>query len=147
MLEDVTVVTDPPQLMRIVENLLSNVMKYADKEKPVTITLGINADEMIIKIVNYPTPNPDLAQKNGIGLRSCMKLAHAMDVKFTSEEKDGVFTSLLCVPIIPSIDTVEIETNEESEGFVQWLRSAFTKCKSFFASAWEKFKNFVTRKE
>ena len=146
-LEEITVVTDPPQLMRIVENLMSNIMKYADKEKPVTITIGSNVDELTIKVVNFTTPNPDLAQKNGIGLRSCLKLANAMDVKFTSEEKDGVFTSLVCVPIIPSMEAVEAETIEESEGFVQWLKSALKKCKSFFAKMWTSFKDFVMRKE
>ena len=146
-LEDVIVVTDPPQLMRIVENLMSNIMKYADTEKPVTITIGTNADEMTIKVVNYIRSNPDLAQKNGIGLRSCMKLAHAMDVKFTSEEADGTYTSTLCVPIIPSLDSVNVENDEEREGLPQWLKSAFEKCKSFFAKLWSKIKNFVTRKE
>ena len=157
-LEDVTVVTDPPQLMRMVENIFSNVMKYADKEKPVTITLGVETDEMTIKVVNFVAPDPDPTQKNGIGLRSCKKLANAMDVTFNTQEQDGIFTSLLCIPIIPSIEVVEVVNDEESEGIKQWLRSAFEKCKSFFAKAWDKtksftvktwrkFKDFVTRKE
>ena len=111
-LSDVTVVTDPPQLMRIVENLFSNIMKYADMEKPVTINVGAETDELSIKIENYARPNPDEAQKNGIGLRSCMKLANAMDVRFSSTEEDGVFRSLMFVPIIPIIDYNDIDTSE-----------------------------------
>ena len=145
LLEDVTVVTDPPQLMRIVENLLSNVMKYADKEKPVTITVGAGDEDMTIHVKNYVAPNPDLAQKNGIGLRSCKKLATALDITFTSEENDGVFESHLSIPIIPSIEVVEIDTNEESEGILGWLKSAFEKCKSFFAKLWQKTKSFFVR--
>ena len=146
-LENVTVVTDPPQLMRIVENLFSNVMKYADKEKTVSVFVGLETDEMTIKVSNYIASNPDMAQKNGIGLRSCMKLANAMDIRFSSEEKDGVFTSLMCVPIIPIIEYKDNEAEEGKRGFGQWISSIFTKCKSFFAKTWDKIKDFITRKE
>ena len=146
-LDSVIVVTDPPQLMRIVENLFSNIMKYADKEKNVTIQIGLETEEMTIKVCNYPCANPDEAQKNGIGLRSCMKLANALDIKFTSGEEDGVFISSLSIPIIPEIDFSEITQEEETGGFVEWLRSALQKCKSFFAKAWRKIKEFVLRKE
>ena len=95
-LSDVIVVTDPPQLMRIVENIFSNIMKYADMEKPVSIYVGADADEMTIKVSNYSRSNPDEAQKNGIGLRSCMKLANAMDVRFSSSGE----------PISPQLKTI-----------------------------------------
>ena len=146
-LENVTVVTDPPQLMRIVENLFSNVMKYADKEKTVSVFVGLETDEMTIKVSNYIASNPDMAQKNGIGLRSCMKLANAMDIRFSSEEKDGVFTSLMCVPIIPIVEYKDTETEEGKRGFGQWLSSIFEKCKSFFVKIPSKLKDFITRKE
>ena len=146
-LENVTVVTDPPQLMRIVENLFSNVMKYADKKKTVSVIIGVETDEMTIKVSNYVASNPDMAQKNGIGLRSCMKLANAMDIRFSSEEKDGVFTSLMCVPIIPIVEYKDTETEEGKRGFGQWLSSIFEKCKSFFVKIPSKLKDFITRKE
>ena len=144
-LEDVIVVTDPPQLMRIVENLLSNIMKYADKEKPVSITLGVEPDAMTIHVSNYIAPNPDMAQKNGIGLRSCKKLASALDIAFTSEEKDGMFTSRLSVPIIPNMEELEGVDNEEREGFAEWLKFVLEKCKSFFVKAWQKTKSFFVK--
>ena len=146
-LSEVTVVTDPPQLMRIVENLFSNIMKYADKDKPVKIFIDAQTDELIIKFNNYIRPNPDEAQKNGIGLRSCMKLANAMDVRFSSSESDGVFTSHLCVPIIPIITYDDTEPENEAGGFTKWLKSVFEKFKSFSAKTWQKIKSFVTRKE
>ena len=146
-LSEVIVVTDPPQLMRIVENLFSNVMKYADKEKPVTVFVDSETDEMTIKVSNYALANPDETQKNGIGLRSCMKLANAMDIRFSSEEEDGVFTSVLNVPIIPSIAYSEPDNDNEKRGFTEWLKSIFTKFKNTSSSLWKKFKDFVTRKE
>ena len=142
-LSDTVVVTDPPQLMRIVENIFSNVMKYADKDKPVSIFVGAEVDEMTIQVSNSICANPDEAQKNGIGLRSCMKLANAMDVRFSSQEEDGAFVTRMFVPIIPEIAYGETEIAEEGRGFVRWFRSILKTCKSFFVKLWKKIKSFV----
>ena len=146
-LENVIVVTDPPQLMRIVENLFSNIIKYADKEKPVTIYVDSDIDEMTIKVSNFIASTHDEAQKNGIGLRSCMKLANAMDIRFSTEEEDGIFTSLMYIPIIPDIDYSMIETVEESEGIPEWLESILEKYKNFMTKLAMKIKSFVIRKK
>lgn len=137
-LENVTVVTDPPQLMRIVENLFSNIIKYADKEKPVIVQIGSDTDEMSIKVSNYVAKVIDEAQKNGIGLRSCMKLASAMDIRFSSVEEDGMFISEMYIPIIPELEIPDDENIEESEGFTKWLKSIFEKSKSFLKELWKK---------
>jgi K+-sensing histidine kinase KdpD len=140
-LSDTVVVTDPPQLMRIVDNIFSNVMKYADIEKPVTVFVGAEVDEMTIRVTNYVRPNPDEAQKNGIGLRSCMKLANAMDVRFSSAEDDGVFNSVMYVPIIPHVEYSNDDEAEERRGFIGWLRSIFEKSRTFFAKLLENVKS------
>ena len=137
-LENVTVVTDPPQLMRIVENLFSNIIKYADKEKPVIVQIGSDTDEMSIKVSNYIAKTVDEAQKNGIGLRSCMKLASAMDIRFSSVEEDGMFISEMYIPIIPELEIPDDENIEESEGFTKWLKSIFEKSKSFMKELWKR---------
>ena len=144
-LSDVIVVTDPPQLMRIVENIFSNIMKYADKDRPVSVFVGAETDEMTIRVSNYVKPNPDEAQKNGVGLRSCMKLANAMDVRFSSEEENGVFTSLMYVPIIPHIEYGGIEDENKRGGFVGWLKSTFEKSKSFMKKLFTKARDFTVK--
>ena len=135
-LSDTIVVTDPPQLMRIVENIFSNVMKYADKEKPVSIFVGAEVDEMIIKVTNHVAQNIDGAQKNGIGLRSCMKLANAMDIRFSSDGEDGVFNSVMYVPIIPHIEYSDTVGEEERGGFIGWLTYVFERLKNYSTKAW-----------
>ena len=146
-LEDVMVVTDPPQLMRIVENLFSNIMKYADKQKTVTVFVDSDIDEMTIKVSNFISSTHDEAQKNGIGLRSCMKLANAMDIRFSAKEDDGIFTSLMYIPIIPDIDYSIVENIEESEGIPEWLESILEKYKNFWENVFAKIKSFFTRKK
>ena len=101
---------------------------------------------MTIKVCNYIAKNPDSAQKNGIGLRSCMKLANAMDIRFSSEEEHGMFTSLMYVPIIPNIEYSD-DAIEEEGGIGEWFRSAFEKCRSFARKIWTKLLNLVSRKK
>jgi K+-sensing histidine kinase KdpD len=144
-LDNVTLVTDPPQLMRIVDNIFSNVRKYADKEKLVSINVGVETDEMTIKVSNFVAPNPDEAQKNGIGLRSCMKLANAMDVRFSSKEEDGMFTSLMYIPIVPIVDYEKTDADENERGIIGWLKSVSRKVKTFFVKIWQKTKEISAK--
>ena len=130
-LEDTVMVTDPAQLMRIVENIFSNILKYADKSAPVSIYTNSEIDEMTIKVSNKTSDNIDEAQRNGIGLKSCMKLANAMDIRFSYGEEDGVFLVTMYVPIIPRIaydDTDDTDTDERS-GFAKWLHHSLEKLK------------------
>ena len=156
-LDDVTMVTDPPQLMRIVDNLFSNILKYADVEKPVNVFIDSFTDEMLIKVSNYPSLNPDKAQKNGIGLQSCLKLANAMDIRFSSGEDDGIFSTEMYIPIIPHIDyhfNEQEEMLDESEGFAGWLNSVLEKLQDtrenishFFTKMFKNIKRNLTKKK
>lgn len=142
-LDNVMLVTDPPQLMRIVENIFSNVMKYADREREIEIFVDSDTDEMTIKVSNYVAKNIDEALQSGVGLRSCMKLANAMDIRFSSGEEDGVFTSEMYIPIVPEILWGEMEDGEEEGGFNEWLKSVSEKLKKFFSELWRKMKKFA----
>ena len=135
-LEDAIVITDPPQLMRIVENIFSNVMKYADKEKPISINVGLSDSEMTIKVSNYISENPDGAQKNGIGLRSCAKLANAMDVRFSSCEEEGLFVSRVGVPLISVAEYEEIKNEKEKRGIKKWSSFVLQKLKAVAKKLW-----------
>ena len=156
-LDDVTMVTDPPQLMRIVDNLFSNILKYADIDKPVNVFIDSFTDEMLIKVSNSPSPNPDKAQKNGIGLQSCLKLANAMDIRFSSGEEDGIFSTEMYIPIIPHIEynfDMQDDIVDEREGFAGWLSSVSENLQDmmeniahFFAKTFKNIKRNLTKKK
>jgi len=145
-LSDVVMVTDPAQLMRIVENTFSNIFKYADKSAPVSIFTDSEVDEMTIKVSNSVSENIDEAQRNGIGLKSCMKLANAMDIRFSYGEENGIFDVTMYVPIIPHIDYSESE-DEESEGVTGWMNSVLEKLKFSAARLLKKKDSEPTEKE
>jgi hypothetical protein len=70
-----------------------------------------------------------------------MKLANAMDIRFSSDGEDGVFNSVMYVPIIPHIEYSDTEGEEERGGFIGWLRSIFEKSRTFFAKLLENVKS------
>ena len=77
-----TVVTDPQSLVRIFDNAFSNLYKYADREKPIEISISAEACKIIIKISNYIRHDGEKVESNGIGLRTCKKLAEQLNADF-----------------------------------------------------------------
>ena len=76
------VVTDPQSLVRIFDNAFSNLYKYADKNKPIKISIRAEACEIIVEISNHIRRDGEQVESNGIGLRTCKKLAEQMNAKF-----------------------------------------------------------------
>ena len=87
--------TDPDMLMRIVENLLSNMFKYADKEQPITIRAEVadGIGRLIFKNTVYTGDNK--VETNGIGLKSCRKIADVLGMSMDFGEADGIYTTVL----------------------------------------------------
>lgn len=92
-----TVMTDAPKLMRIAENIFSNITKYADKSHPVSISTVYANDQVTVTIVNKTLQNTEMVESNGIGLKTCYKLAELIGISFSAEESDGIFTVRLAI--------------------------------------------------
>lgn len=96
---DATVTTDAPKLMRIVDNVFQNVYKYADKSSAVYVSIDISSDRVLFEIKNKVSSQRNEAERNGIGLKTCKRLATFIAEQFYAEESDGVFTARLSVKI------------------------------------------------
>jgi len=95
----VRITTDAPKLMRIAENIFSNIMKYADKAYPVLIETRLNGDILTVRIVNKISKDRECKESNGIGLRTCIKLAELSGIEFSYLESDGEFAVSLLFAI------------------------------------------------
>ena len=98
------ITTDANLLKRIVENLMSNILKYADKERPITLTGSLEGEILSVTLENYIPEVMNNADSNRIGLKTCVKLARVMGAELTTGEADGRFTVLLKMPIKPEKD-------------------------------------------
>ena len=79
------IVTDAQHLMRIVDNIFSNIYKYADKSAPIEMTTEREGDCVTFKVKNRVLENPDGAESNGIGLKSCARLGALITNGFATE--------------------------------------------------------------
>ncbi len=91
--------TDANMLMRIIENLTSNVMKYADKTTPVSISVLIEQGKLMLTIRNGISSELDNVESNGIGLKTCRKLADILGVEFEVSENGSEFLATIAMPI------------------------------------------------
>ena len=85
------VVTDPQSLVRIFDNAFSNLYKYADKEKPIKISISAEACEIIVEISNHIRRDGERVESNGIGLRTCKKLAEQLNAGFEFGGNDNTY--------------------------------------------------------
>ena len=91
--------TDAPKLMRIFDNVFSNVNKYSDKTVPVKIDVTREENEMKVKIENTISKIQEKVESNGIGLKTCKKLGEYIDVGFECEEKEKTFVAQITLKL------------------------------------------------
>jgi signal transduction histidine kinase len=89
------VVTDAQNLMRIVDNIFSNLRKYADPDHPILVTVEVKGDKMILECQNKVKKDTGEAESNGIGLKTCSRLASLVADKFTYGREGDYFTCSL----------------------------------------------------
>ena len=97
--DDLVVRTDANLLKRIVENLMSNILKYADRERPITLSGRVEDGTLVVTVENFIPAEINDADSNKIGLKTCVKLAKLMDASLTAGESDGKFTVHLRMPV------------------------------------------------
>jgi len=107
--DDMMISTDAPKLMRIVDNLISNMYKYADKEHPIELTATRVMDKLEIRLRNKVVKDKSRAESNGIGLKTCRKLCEALDIDFNCGiepcgEDEFYFTNLKFKIVADSAD-------------------------------------------
>ena len=94
-----TVLTDANYLKRIIENILSNVLKYADATKPVYLSGRVEGDALCLSLTNSILDDTTNAESNGIGLKTCRKLASEMGAEIFTNENNDTYTLTLKMPV------------------------------------------------
>lgn len=91
-LEGIRLSTDAPKLMRIFENLFSNILKYADKSHPVQIFARVDDGKLLLTFSNRVSAATEKVDSNGIGIKTCEKIAEALEVGFHVRGGDETFS-------------------------------------------------------
>ncbi len=94
-----TVYTDPQNLMRIVDNVFQNIYKYASKDCAIDFYVRLEHGRIIFVIRNKLTNEPPRAESNGIGLKTCKRLAQYIADGFSYENDGEYFTVTLSLKL------------------------------------------------
>ena len=94
--------TDIQMLHRVVENIVSNIRKYADPSKPVRLSADLCDGMLRVRVENgvYSVP-PHNVESNRVGLRTCAAIMELLDGTFTAGEEHGTFIVEFTLPLVP----------------------------------------------
>ena len=82
---------DVQELRRIFDNLSSNIQKYADPDKPVTLTIRIQNGALLIRQTNAALSQKPQSESYRIGLNSIRRIAQAYGGQVSVEQSRDQF--------------------------------------------------------
>lgn len=93
-----TVCVDPMYLKRVIDNLVSNARKYADKSKLIVILTELSEDTVSVTVSNSVPPSADRVESTKIGIRTCEKIMQHMGGSFVTHRDDEHFSAEFTLP-------------------------------------------------
>lgn len=94
------VCADPKYLKRVFDNIVSNIKKYADAEKPVVFISELRYSRLSLTVSNTVARSMDRAESTKIGLRTCEKIMQAMGGSFNVTSDGDHFAAELSLPLL-----------------------------------------------
>lgn len=89
---------DTMHFARVMNNLVSNVKKYADPTRQVTIFSDFNGSRLLLCLSNYILADTPRTESTKIGLASCRKIMETMGGSFHTLSDDEHFSAELLLP-------------------------------------------------
>ena len=84
---------------RVLNNIISNLEKYADKEVPIEVSARVEQSFMVIRVRNGIRRNLDEHESTKIGLITCDRIMRLHHGEFKKYEAENEFTVKLAIPI------------------------------------------------
>lgn len=85
-------------LTRIMDNLLSNILKYADKGVPVRLLFFYKDEQFSVELYNKIVKHRRASESSHIGVSNVSQMMERMGGSYAYAEADGVFCSKLLFP-------------------------------------------------
>lgn len=91
--------TDVAMLKRVIDNLLSNIKKYADPQRPVVILTEKKDKQVSVTVSNSISSRKSTTESTKIGLRTCEKIMQALGGSFSTVHDEEHFAAEFCLPL------------------------------------------------
>ena len=98
MIPKVDIMIDEAYFRRVTDNLFSNIIKYADPERPVSISFKAENDKFTFVCSNGIVSRENAPESNGIGLKTCFKIIEEMGGELYTEASESDFSVSITVP-------------------------------------------------
>ncbi len=89
---------DTVYLGRVIDNVFSNIGKYADVNSPVRISVYVKNGYITLEFENTVCDGKG-AESNGIGTKTCSKIMEQMGGSFVCENVKGKFVTIVNLPV------------------------------------------------
>ncbi len=86
-------------MQRVLNNILSNLCKYAEADKPIEIIANREQSHVVIRIRNGIRENLDKHESTNIGLITCSRIMKLQHGKFQTYSVEGEFIAKLVIPL------------------------------------------------
>jgi len=94
------VMADVEFFQRVLDNLLSNIRKYADKSAKVVIEAKEGENSVAFSIRNRVLHEEALGGSTGVGLKTCQKIMEAMNGSFQVKRTKNIYCVSVTLPLI-----------------------------------------------
>ncbi len=95
-----TLRVDPLYLKRVVDNLVSNAKKYADRGQPLLLSADRRGDTLAVTMSNGIARGTPRVESTKIGLRTCEKIMSALGGSFRAGSEGDIFTAEFDLPVL-----------------------------------------------
>ena len=93
-----SIVTDPLYLKRVMDNIVSNIKKYADKAYPVMVITELRDNQLSVCLSNHTAKLANRVESTKIGIRTCQKIIEHMGGSFITRSDENHFASEFTLP-------------------------------------------------
>ena len=87
-------------LHRAFDNIYSNILKYADRQKTVAIRYFRKQDEICLTIANAVSPDRNIMESTNIGLNTCKRIIQYHGGSFQATENGNEFVIIITIPFM-----------------------------------------------
>lgn len=97
--EDGCCLVNAQYMQRVLNNIMSNLTKYADPEEPIVVAATRETGYLTIRVTNAIRKNLDEHESTRIGLITCERIMRLHHGAFRKYEESGHFTAELRIPM------------------------------------------------
>lgn len=94
-LPDTFIDVNMEELGRVFDNIMSNLLKYADRQETVNITFGSDREKFEIHISNTIKATDSTTESTRLGERSIARMMSRMQGQFYSSQDNTIYKTVL----------------------------------------------------